>query len=158
MEELQELIRPSGFFNQKTKRLKDLTSYLKNKYHSDLDYFFDRDIYIIRGELLSLNGIGPETADSIILYAGNLPIFVVDAYTKRICKRLPLNTKVSYDEIQNYFETALSYNYTKKELIKVYNELHASIVILAKNYCKKNPVCIKCPLTKSCSFKRELFQ
>ena len=100
-------------------------------------------MYNIREELLSVNGIGPETADSILLYAGNLPIFVVDAYTKRICERLPLDTNVSYNEIQNYFKTELSNNYTKKELTKVYNELHALIVLLAKRFCKKNPECKK---------------
>jgi len=156
--ELQGLIRPSGFFKQKTKRLKDFTSYLKTRYQGDLDYLFDRDMYTIREELLSLEGIGPETADSIILYAGNLPIFVVDAYTRRICERLPLNTNISYDEIQKFFEIELSHNYTKKELTKVYNELHALIVLFAKTYCKKNPECIKCSLKKFCSFKRDLFQ
>jgi len=156
--ELQDLIRPSGFFKQKAKRLKDLVSYLKDKYHGDLNYLFYRDISVIREELLSLKGIGPETADSIILYAGNLPIFVVDAYTRRICQRIPLNTNISYDEIQDYFETELSRNYTKKELTKVYNELHALIVLLAKKYCKKNPECIECPLKKICSYYAELFQ
>jgi endonuclease-3 related protein len=157
MDELQDLIRPSGFYNQKAKRLKDLIIYLKNKYNDDLNYFFNRDTSVIREELLSLNGIGPETADSILLYAGNLPIFVVDAYTKRICERLPLNTNISYDEIQDYFETELSRNYTKKELTKVYNELHALIVSHAKKYCKKNPECIECPLKKICSYSYKLF-
>lgn len=157
MDELQDLIRPSGFYNQKAKRLKDLIIYLKNKYNGDLNYFFNRDTSVIREELLSLNGIGPETADSILLYAGNLPIFVVDAYTKRICERLPLNTNISYDEIQDYFETELSRNYTKKELTKVYNELHALIVSHAKKYCKKNPECIECPLKKICNYSYKLF-
>lgn len=158
LEELQKLIKPSGFFNQKAKRLKIFAKYLKNNYHEDLNYFFNREIYTIRDELLSLNGIGPETADSILLYAGNLPIFVVDAYTKRICERLPLNTNISYDEIQNYFETELSKIYSNKELLKVYNELHALIVIHGKTYCKKNPDCNSCPLKNNCSFQRKLFQ
>ena len=146
IERLQELIRPSGFFKQKAKRLKDFTEYLKNNYQGNLDNFFDRDINTIREELLSLNGIGPETADSIILYAGNLPIFVVDAYTKRICERLPFNTNISYNEIQQFFQKNLSKKYSSQDIPKVYNELHAQIVILAKNYCKKNPECDKCPL------------
>ena len=158
IDELQLLIRPSGFFKQKAKRLKDLTLHLKNNYKGDLDYFFDRDIFTIREELLSLNGVGPETADSIILYAGNLPIFIVDAYTKRICERLPLNTNISYDEIQSYFETELFNNNTAKELTKIYNELHAGIVILAKTYCKKKPDCVNCPLGKNCNYKRKLIQ
>ncbi len=157
VDELQELIRASGFFKQKAKRLKDLIYFLKNRYNGDLNYFFNRDISVIREELLSLNGIGPETADSILLYAGNLPIFVVDAYTKRICERLPLSNNLSYNEIQDYFETELSRNYTKKELVKVYNEFHALIVLLAKKYCKKIPKCIECPLKKFCNCYIMLF-
>lgn len=157
-EKLRDLIKPSGFFNQKTERLKTIAIHIKNNYHGNLDHFFDRDINIIREELLSLNGIGPETADSILLYAGNLPIFVVDAYTKRICERLPLKIKISYSEIQNYFETTLSEKYSKEELSKVYNELHALIVLHAKSYCKKKPNCINCLLEKYCSFKNKLFQ
>ncbi|MCK4902956.1 MAG: endonuclease [Thermoplasmatales archaeon] len=153
IENLQELIRPSGFFKQKAKRLKDFTEYLKNNYQGNLDNFFDRDINTIREELLSLNGIGPETADSIILYAGSLSIFVVDAYTKRICKRLPLDTNISYEEIQQFFQKKLCKKYSSQDIPKVYNELHAQIVILAKNYCKKNPECDKCPLNKYCSYK-----
>lgn len=158
MEILQNLIKPSGFFNQKARRLKNLASYLHDKYQDDLDVFFDRSLYNIREELLSLNGIGPETADSIILYAGDLPIFVVDAYTKRICKRLPLKTEISYDEIQRYFQEELIKKYSKKEVTQVYNELHALIVVLAKNCCKKKPNCDKCPLKKHCEFKQRSFQ
>ncbi len=153
IENLQELIRPSGFFKQKAKRLKDFTEYLKNNYQGNLDNFFDRDINTIREELLSLNGIGPETADSIILYAGNLPIFVVDAYTKRICERLPFNANISYNEIQQFFQKDLCKKYSSQDIPKVYNELHAQIVILAKNYCKKNPECDKCPLKQYCSYR-----
>ena len=156
--ELQELVKPSGFFNQKAKRLKIFSNFLIDKFNGDLDKFFNRDIHIIRNELLSLNGIGPETADSIILYAGNMPIFVVDAYTKRLCQRLPLPTKISYDEIQEFFQIMLSKNYSKKGIIKVYNELHALIVIFAKTYCKKKPNCDKCPLGENCNYKKKLFQ
>ena len=155
---LQELIKPSGFFNQKARRLKNIASYLHDNYHDDLDVFFDKNVYSLREELLSLNGIGPETADSILLYAGNLPIFVVDAYTKRICKQLPLKTEISYDEIQHYFEEELSKKYSKDEITQIYNELHALIVVLAKNYCKKKPDCIKCILKKHCEFKKQLSQ
>ena len=153
-ETLKKLIKPSGFFNQKAQRLKNIASHLQNNYQSDLDNFFNREIHEIRNELLSLNGIGPETADSIILYAGCRPIFVVDAYTKRISKRLSLNTKITYDEIQKYFEKNLSKKYPKKEITQVYNELHALIVELAKNYCKKKPECNKCPLEKYCMFTK----
>ena len=158
IKKLQEMIKPSGFFNQKANRLKILTLYLKNNFNSNLDYFFKKNIENIRKELLLLNGIGPETADSILLYAGNMPIFVVDTYTKRICKRLLMDTNISYDEIQDYFQRELSKNYSKKELIKIYNELHALIVILAKKYCKKKPQCYNCPLNKYCDFKKKLMQ
>ena len=153
MKSLQNMIKPSGFFNQKAQRLKNLALYFHNNYYDNLDMFFNRDMQNIREDLLSLNGIGPETADSIILYAGNLPIFVVDKYTKRICERLPLNTNISYDEIQQYFQKELRKKNSKKEMTKIYNELHALIVELAKNYCKKKPECDKCPLRKYCMFK-----
>ena len=155
---LQNIIKPSGFFNQKAKRLKNLALYLHNNNHDNLDTFFNRDVYTIREELLSLNGIGPETADSILLYAGNLPIFVVDAYTKRICERLPLDTNISYNDIQHYFEEELTKKYSKEELTQVYNELHALIVILAKNHCKKKPECSTCPLQEHCMFRKHLSQ
>ena len=158
IKDLQNMIKPSGFFNQKADRVKNIATYLHNKYSDDLDYFFNRELKDIREELLSLNGIGPETTDSILLYAGNMPIFVVDAYTKRICKRLPLNTNGSYEEIQQYFEEDLCKEYSKKEITRVYNELHALIVILAKNQCKTKPECVKCPLRKYCRFGKNLLE
>jgi len=158
IENLKNMIKPSGFFNQKVERIKKLATYLHNNYHGNLDYFFDRNPNDIRKELLSLNGIGPETADSILLYAGDLPIFIVDAYTKRICKRLPLETIVSYDEIQKYFEKELRKTYQEKEITQTYNELHALIVTLAKKYCKKKPECHGCPLQKRCMFRKNLLK
>jgi endonuclease-3 related protein len=153
LESLQKMVKPTGFFRQKAKRLQNLASYILNNYQGNLDYFFKRDLQEIREELLSLNGIGPETADSILLYAGNLPIFVVDSYTIRICKRVPLDINPTYDEIQKYFENKLSKKYQKNEISKIYNELHALIVILAKIYCKSKPECNKCPLRKYCMYK-----
>lgn len=153
---LQTMIKPSGFFNQKAERLKTLASYLHKNYHDNLDDFFNRNVYDLREELLSLKGIGLETADSILLYAGNLPIFVIDAYTKRICKRLPLKTPLSYDDIQRYFEMELSNHQSKQKITRVYNELHALIVELAKQYCKKKPECSNCPLITHCLFHNQL--
>jgi len=158
IKELQKLIKSSGFFNQKAERLKNLALFFIQNYQGNLDNFFKKDINDVRNELLSLNGVGPETADSIILYAGSLPIFVVDAYTRRICERLPMNTEISYEAIQNYFEKELAKNYTKDGLIKIYNNLHAMIVILGKNYCKKNPKCKECPLDKYCNYYKNLIQ
>jgi len=154
VETLKLLIQPSGFFNQKALRLKILAKYIYDHYDSNLDYFFTRDIKQIRDELLSIHGIGPETADSMLLYAGNHPIFVVDAYTKRICKRIPLRIKnESYEQIQQYFENNIPDNFLQKDKISSYKELHALIVELAKNYCKIKPLCEMCPLKKKCIFK-----
>lgn len=155
---LSKIIKPSGFFNQKAHRIQTISQLLKDKYKCNLDNFFNRYTKIIRKELLSLNGIGPETSDSILLYAGNKPIFVVDAYTKRICKRLPLNIETSYDQIQFLFEGDLSKNYKDSILTKVYGELHAQIVILAKDFCRIKPNCTNCPLLKNCEFDDKLFQ
>lgn len=147
---IKKTIKSSGFFNQKAVRLLNFAKYLRDNYNGDLDLFFNRDLQTIRAELLSLNGIGPETADSILLYAGEKPIFVVDAYTKRICKRIPFETNLDYNSIQDFFQKELSKNYSTNYLTKVYNELHALIVVLGKNYCRKKPACDKCPINSHC--------
>ena len=150
---LKTLIEPSGFFNQKAIRLKNATAYLQKKYRGNLNRFFHRELTEIRTELLSLSGIGPETADSILLYAGDHPIFVVDAYTRRISTRLPLSINGdTYEDIQHYFETQLQETLSLKKIIPVYKELHALLVEHAKHYCsKKNPFCNECPLKTHCS-------
>lgn len=150
---LKKMIKPSGFFNQKTERLKNISNFLETEYNCDLDLFFDSKTKEIRGELLNLKGIGPETADSILLYAGGKPVFVVDAYTKRVCKRLHLDTNCSYDEIQNYFEKNLKKNFSNYELVNVYKEFHALIVELAKNFCKTKAECKNCPICNKCEKK-----
>jgi endonuclease-3 related protein len=150
--DLKTMIQPSGFFNQKAQRLKLFASYLEKKYDGNLQMFFSRDTSEIRHELLSLSGIGPETADSILLYAGNHPVFVVDAYTRRICCRFPFHVgSDSYDDIQQFFERKLSSAFPEKELISTYKEFHALLVELAKQYCcKKKPSCSTCPLNRLC--------
>ncbi len=153
-DELKKLIRPSGFFNQKSKRLKNISRFFSENYNSNLDLFFKKDTKKIRKELLEINGIGKETADSILLYAGKKPIFVVDLYTKRLCKRLPIKIENSYDPVQKYFEKKLKKKYEKKELFKVYNQMHALIVELSKKYCKKTPICKNCPLNKHCQKRK----
>jgi endonuclease-3 related protein len=97
-------------------------------------------------------GIGPETADSILLYAGNHPVFVIDAYTKRICLRFPFRVSGnSYDDVQQYFENHLSSTIPEKERLPAYKEFHALLVELAKQYCwKKKPNCSICPLDSLC--------
>ena len=150
-ETLKAIILPSGFFNQKALRLKTFTTYIQQKYKANLTAFFSRDTQVIRKELLALNGIGPETADSILLYAGNHPIFVIDAYTKRISKRLPLPVHGNtYDELQRFFEQTLQKDYPGDHLVLAFKELHALLVELAKNYCKTTPLCDRCPLMRLC--------
>ena len=106
---LEELVRPAGYFRQKAQRLKNFVAYLDHRYGGSLDHMFARPTAELRQELLALNGVGPETADSILLYAGNHEVFVVDAYTRRILDRhgiLPLDAP--YEEIRKLFERALN--------------------------------------------------
>lgn len=152
---LKTCIRSSGYFNQKAKRLQYLSNYFAEQYDEDLNQFFSKQTQSLRKELLGLHGIGPETADSILLYAAEKPVFVVDAYTKRLCKRIPLKVNAaSYEDIQHYVEDDLTKKYPKDELVQVYNEFHALIVNLGKYYCKPKPVCSQCPLVKKCAFER----
>lgn len=142
---LASLIKSSGYYNQKAKKLKHFSNFLIKNYGSNLETFLSKDITPLREELLSIKGIGPETADSIILYASEKPIFVIDAYTKRIFSRLGFcKPAVSYDELQNLFHKNLQKNHN------MFNEYHALLVELGKNYCRKKPLCSKCPLTKLC--------
>jgi len=106
---LERLIRPSGYFRQKAKRLKTFVKFLDHNYHGSLDQLFAQPTDKLREELLSLNGVGPETADSILLYAGNHPVFVVDAYTRRILDRHGiLPEKTDYEDIRELFQTGLT--------------------------------------------------
>ncbi|MFH1100972.1 MAG: endonuclease [Methanobacteriota archaeon] len=150
--QLKTIIQPSGFFNQKAQRVQHLTKYLIDRYEGELDPFFQRDHITIRTELLSLHGIGPETADSILLYAGNHPVFVIDAYTKRISKRIPLPVKGdTYEDYQQYFDEELKKVVPSTTLVPMYQEFHALLVELAKHYCaKKTPSCSGCPLRGYC--------
>jgi len=131
------LIKPSGYFNQKAKRLKIINQFLEENENPT------------REQLLEVNGIGPETADSILLYAFNQPCFVIDAYTKRIMRRLGYKEE-SYDELQSLFQNNLPNDY------KIYNEFHALFVEHAKTYCRKKPLCQKCPLNSRCNYIKAL--
>jgi endonuclease-3 related protein len=152
-EDLKILIQPSGFFNQKADRLKQMTLHIQKHYDNDFSKMFSQKLLTLRHELLNLSGIGPETADSILLYAGNYPIFVVDAYTKRICHRLPISVKHdSYDGIQHIFQTNLCNVHPPKQIVAIYQQFHALLVLLAKQYCKKKPACEGCPLKEKCDY------
>ncbi|OEH85298.1 endonuclease [Desulfuribacillus stibiiarsenatis] len=135
--QLAELIRPSGFFTVKTRRLKNfLAWFLTHKF--SIDVLQKMDIADLRHQLLSINGIGKETADSIILYAVNKPIFVIDAYSRRIFDRLGMDVPKDYDAFRELFENQLEVNHN------IYNEYHALIVEHAKQFCRKKPLCSSC--------------
>ncbi len=143
-------IRPSGYYNQKAKRLKTLARYMKRVWDGKLGAFFDRPVEEIRKELLSIKGIGRETADSILLYAGKKPIFVVDAYTRRVFNRLGLiDEKADYDEIRCIVENAF-FDKPEDEQRTTFNEFHALLVEHAKRHCRKKPACEGCPIRRTC--------
>ncbi|MBI5180653.1 MAG: endonuclease III domain-containing protein [Nitrospirae bacterium] len=138
---LARLIRPSGYYNIKTKRLKGFLNFLFNEYNGSLEKMFKANLSELREKLLKVNGIGPETADSILLYAGNYPIFVIDAYTKRILSRHNIITDgMDYHSLQRLFMDNLP------EHADLFNEYHALIVKTAKDFCRKKPRCDVCPL------------
>ena len=166
--ELERLIRPAGYFRQKAKRIKLFVKFLDRRYQGSLKKMLARPTKDLRAELLSLHGIGPETADSILLYAGNHPVFVVDAYTRRILARHGIFSEdADYDEIRELLERALqpvansvSHEPGRESLpaglfgaahlpsamstakrtpqVQVYNEMHGLIVGVGKNYCRKS--------------------
>jgi endonuclease-3 related protein len=139
---LARLIRSSGYFRQKAKKLKAFVKFLREEYRGSLARMFRTPTLELREKLLAVHGIGPETADSILLYAGKHSVFVVDAYTRRILERhAHISEKTSYEEIRSFFESNL--NGTSQ----LYNEYHAQIVHVGKNWCRpKNPKCDLCPL------------
>ena len=140
---LASLIRPSGYYNVKAGRLKSFLKFLFRRYGGSLEKMFSSGIGSLRQELLNVNGVGPETVDSILLYAGGLPVFVVDAYTRRMLERHSfISEEASYAQVQELFMKNI------KKDVKLYNEYHALIVRLGKEICKKsNPRCNICPLS-----------
>ncbi len=146
--QLQELIRPSGFFRQKAATLRRMLQVLMGEYAGDVDAMLRGDTQHVRTRLLDIKGIGPETADSILLYGAQHPIFVIDAYTRRICNRLGLcGAEASYAQVQEMFMTHLCPDAQK------YNEYHALLVVLAKRNCTKSrPTCETCSLHAICAF------
>jgi len=140
--ELQELIRPVGYFRIKAKRLRSLLKFFIERYDGSIEAMFRTSLSELREQLLGVHGIGPETADSILLYAGGLPSFVVDAYTYRIFSRHGwISFDDGYEQIQEYFQNGLP------DDAAMYNEYHALLVRLGKDYCRKTgPKCAVCPL------------
>ncbi len=151
VKKLALLIKSSGYHNQKAKKLKNFCNFLLKNYNGSLKKLFENNIKKLKNELLSINGIGPETADSIVLYAAKKPIFVIDAYTKRIMNRVGYKEK-TYDEFQKLFMQNLSNNE------RLFNEYHALFVELGKNICKKAPLCYKCPINKHCNYYKSILK
>lgn len=144
--ELAVLIKPSGYFNIKAARLRHFLSFLVAENGGSIKRVFAGKLEDVRERLLAVKGIGPETADSMILYAAGMPIFVIDAYTKRIFSRLGFCAKdVSYHDIQGLFMKNVPSD------AALYNEYHALLVMLGKHFCKPKPLCGACPLNKMCA-------
>ena len=140
---LAALIKPAGYFNVKARRLKNFSRFLFDEYQGSLKTMGKDDGPHLRQKLLHVNGIGPETADSILLYALDKPVFVVDAYTKRFLYRHNLiGPKAEYHQIQELFTAHFD------EDVPFFQEYHALIVVLGKNYCKPTPSCQRCPLNR----------
>ena len=152
IEEIAPLIRSTLYYNQKAKKLKSFAEFLFTRYNGDLDRMFQTEISELRMQLLEINGIGEETADSILLYAGNKCVFVIDAYTKRIFSRIGLfKPDWSYAKFQQFFMDNTVHD------IELYKDYHAQIVYLGKHFCKPKPLCDECPLNNFCEGKNYLF-
>lgn len=143
---LAKIIRPAGYYNQKAKKLKIFLGYFKG-YDFDLRKLMKKDGAQLREELLDIWGIGPETADSILLYALDKPVFVVDAYTRRVFSRMGfVDERIGYEGLRSFFENRLEKN------LEMFKEFHALIDELAKRHCKSKPECKKCPVKGLCGF------
>jgi len=138
---LSGAIRPAGYFNVKAGRLKNLIRFIVEQYRGNLDLMLQEDADTLRNGLLGVKGVGPETADSIALYAAEHPFFIVDAYTYRILSRHHMvEEQVSYDYMQELFMDALPKD------VPLYQEFHALIVRTGKECCRKTPRCDVCPI------------
>ena len=147
IQELAQIIRPCGYYNAKALKLKSLVDWLGKYYHDNLNELFACDVEDLRQQLLSIYGIGQETNDSILLYAAKKPVFVIDAYTRRITSRIGLvQDSNSYAAYQQLFIANLPSN------TQLFNEYHALLVKLAKDACRKKPTCDKCCLNNICQF------
>jgi len=143
VEELEELIRPVGYFRIKARRLRNVLEFLVDRYDGSLEAMFQTGLAELREGLLQVKGIGPETADSILLYAGGLPAFVVDAYTHRVLARHGwIGFDADYYQIQDYFLSGLPQD------AALFNEYHALLVEVGKRHCHKHPRCEGCPLAE----------
>jgi len=150
VEDIEKCIVPTMYYRMKARKLLAFVEHVMEKYAGNLPKMFNQDLAGLRKELLDIYGIGPETADSIILYAAEKPIFVVDAYTRRIFSRLGIiNENISYDEMQGFFMRHLPTD------VSLYNEYHALIVGVGNMFCaNKKPRCGSCPVSEFCTFRQ----
>ncbi len=147
LSKLAELVHPCGYYNAKALKLRSFAYWLGNRYQDDLDSLFAQNTDELRQQLLSIHGIGQETADSIVLYAAGKPIFVIDAYTRRIISRIGLAPeKDSYGAYKTFFMEHLPPD------SGLFNEYHALLVCLGKNVCRRRPLCQGCCLSDICQF------
>lgn len=143
VEKLSELIRPSGYYNQKAKKLKAFMEFLTRETRGNLSALFQEETDDLREKLLQIKGIGPETADSMLLYAGEHPIFVIDLYTYRIMTRHGwAPEEATYADLQELFQCQLPID------VELYNDFHAQFVAVGAAYCRKTPQCEECPLRR----------
>jgi len=146
-DKLAGIIRPSGYFNQKARKLKAFAQHVCERYEGDLEIFLSLELPILRQELLSIYGVGPETADDILVYGASKPSFIVDLYTKRILGRIGVieaKQEVGYEGYQKLIEDRLPRD------VQLYNEFHALLDYHAKYTCKKTPLCTECLLLDVC--------
>lgn len=147
IEELAQLIRPAGYYNMKAQRLRHFLDVLVGQFGASLRRLMQGDTAVVRERLLTINGIGPETADSMLLYAGDHPSFVIDAYTKRIFSRHNwCDEQTDYDALQQLCRNSLSHRKAREHL-DYWQDYHAQLVVIGNRYCRpKNPRCDECPL------------
>jgi endonuclease-3 related protein len=147
-EKLEDLIHSTRYYRMKAKKLKAFLDFIHEEYHDNLEELANQPSDKLRQELLTIYGLGAETVDSILLYAFEIPIFVVDGYTRRIFSRLGYwEPKISYDRMQKYFQGHLAAE------SQLYNEYHALIVSLGHSYCRQIPRCKSCPISSLCHWE-----
>ena len=151
---LAKQLKPSGYFNIKAKRLRNYCLWYLEQ--GRLEKLAQLNTALLRKGLLSVNGVGPETADDILLYAFERPVFVIDAYTRRIFSRLGMiSGDEGYEPLRAWFENHWATSVSEVECSEIYGNYHALIVIHAKEHCRKKPDCEMCPVVKNCQYFRQ---
>ncbi|MBM4386163.1 MAG: hypothetical protein FJ088_00395 [Deltaproteobacteria bacterium] len=146
-DEIASMIKPAGYFNVKTKRLTALLEFFRDEYSFSFEKMASEELSLARLKLLNTHGVGGETADSILLYCVNKPVFVIDAYTRRILKRLGIaDGEESYEDLQGIFMRNLPADPA------LFNDYHAQFVIHGKTMCRTKPLCAGCPIAGMCSY------